>query len=88
MIAYHATTKESYNKITKDGFVKSMRMPNVYLFTSIKDAQQYMKEFNLEVVCIVEITTNQIESKWNPSYAKEGVIKLKAGENARLIAQV
>lgn len=82
--AYHATTDGAYGHIMSQRCVIPTRLPNVYLFVDFGDASSYCNEFCREWIVTVEIDSSQILSRWKPRYAPHGVIKLKAGENARV----
>jgi len=76
MLAYHVTDMESYGKIMADGWIRPMRLHNVYLFVSIEDAVGYRNEMGLNAILSCEVKPSQIEMRWKPKYAPSGVIKL------------
>lgn len=80
MKAYHVTDEIGYTGILADGYIKPNRLSNVYLFRDRSDAESYMTEFGKCHVIEVSITSSQIASQWKASYARHGVIKLKANE--------
>jgi hypothetical protein len=80
MKAYHVTDEVGYTGIIADGCIKTCRLANVYLFKDRADAESYLVEFGKSHIIEVEIANSQIESRWKPSYARDGVIKLKKGE--------
>lgn len=76
--AYHCTN--SKDEILKDGHIFPMRMDCIYLFADKGDAENYCKEFDRKDIIDVGIDPKQIESRWKPSYAPNGVIRLKPHE--------
>lgn len=86
--AYHVTTKECAEQIKQCGFLKPMRLPNVYLLKSLYDAVKYSNQFKKDAIIEVEYDTELVESRWKPSYATEAVIKLKKGECAEFVKEI
>jgi len=85
MIAYHVTrNKKDYDAILEDGFIKPSRLPNIYLFRSLQNAEAYLKEMCGYFIFKVDIKSKQIQNQWKPSYARNGVIKLKINEKAKI----
>ena len=86
MFAYHCIrTKEDALSIFNDGVIKPTRLPNVYLFQSLADAMRYNIEFGYSNIVRVKYYNKQVQSKWRPSYALYGVIKLKTNECAKVM---
>jgi hypothetical protein len=85
MKAYHVTKDcDTFKAILKEGVIKACRLKYVYLFKDRQDAEIYKQLFKCYHVFVVEIELKQIDSQWKPSYAKNGVIKLKQGEVVKL----
>ena len=82
MVAYHVTNYESFELIMAGGYVTPARLPNVYLFVDSGDAESYRELMGLDVVIMCIIDKKQINNKWKPKYAPNGVIKLMMGEKA------
>jgi hypothetical protein len=84
-IAYHCTkNKSTANKIMVDVSIKPTRMQYVYLFADIRDATGYSLAFNLPYIIVAQYDSKQVSARWKPKYAPRGVVKLKAGEVARV----
>lgn len=80
-IAYHVTTKANALLVGSDNLIKPIRLPNVFLLKTLKDAMLYKSYMQLDCILEVKYHTSQVESRWKPAYAPDGVIKLKQGES-------
>lgn len=69
MKLWHAT--RALEAVLADGWVRPMRMPYAYAFTTKEAAELYAAEFGYDAVLEVEVEdgVGNIVGRWSPSYA-------------------
>ena len=79
MRLWHAT--RHLDAVLADGWVRPMRMPHVYTFSSEEAAKKYATEFGYEAVVEVEIELGAglIAGRWSPSYASGADVVMLRG---------
>lgn len=74
---YHAT--RALEAVLADGWVRPMRMPNVYAFTTREAAESYAAEFGYDAVVEIEVDSGTVVARWRPSYAAGGTVVMIRG---------
>lgn len=69
MRLWHAT--RALDALLADGWLRPMRMPFAYAFSTKEAAEQYAAEFRYDAVVEVEVEQGKglVVGRWSPSYA-------------------
>lgn len=77
MRLWHAT--RDLAAVLADGWVRPMRMPHVYTFSTRAAAEHYAAEFGYEGIVEVEVEARAIARRWAPAYASGAEVVMLRG---------